>query len=524
MDLQPSRLAIWNYPGDAVELLLRCAEVWHAVTLSSARVIELVPRLTRALQDAEGVLIRWGTNRPRTPGRHPHSLSTKHLNAARDAIDLALDWPSLETALICAENGFRGFESRDWVVRFPRDDQDIRYEALDRIIGRNLGLVPDLSEVDQDMALLMEWAEQQSPGKEWAMGNTEFRAARRVAQRIRFQSIREFDEDTPLPGFTLGEAHSMWDRLHADAFVASILTVTHRDPRSAVLTPRRETLVQAFSADVSGAEAASSFVDALTFRPGYHPDAAMAPLVASGEELLVPPGLILGSNFERNLLRAICIDPSLGGLIGAARGRKGTEQVAALLRTMSGVDVRTNVPAVGPGRKSAGDLDVVAVDRTAGEGVIVEVKWPAPPDHMMEILHVERLSQEAQEKAKTLRSQLESGTARLRDWPTTWPSFNGVKWSWYLLVKDHIPYSDEARRHSIRPISWELLWHYAQDTLRATVEKLASENYLPQEGDDYKRVWRNTRLGPYRIEIENFEMFKGVGDPRDISRIIERED
>jgi len=67
---------------------------------------------------------------------------------------------------------------------------------------------------------------------------------------------------------------------------------------------------------------------------------------------------------------------------------------------------------------------------------------------------------------------------------------------WMILVKDHLPYSPDARAHDIRPISWELLWNTVRDSLEDTTNALGSNAALLTEGVDYERVWHSMKLGP----------------------------
>lgn len=519
-DAAHTRLRIWGFPGDALELVLRMSHVAHSAIIKLQRVPDLIPRLTRAAQDSEGVLVRWCAERERTAENHRRSNvepTRSHLAWAKEAIDLAMSWAPLESALILAEQGHQGFESQHKVVRFPYT-KDPRYEALDRRIGRPFALAPDLSSTTEHTALLREWVRHQEVGVFPEMSDREFGVAIRMARALRSQSPREFEPSTVINGFSLTEAHAVWDVLHAWAFVSSLMTMASLDPRAALLTPTQATLVTdlARSSGVAS-QAVRNVVEMLTYRHGYHPDPAIAPLISRRDRLLIPPLLVTSSNFERNLLRIVALDPSIQGPIGDARGKVGIQRVAGLLATISDVDVRTNMEVRGTGVRNLGDLDVVAVDVGRRVGVVVEVKWPAAPDHIIEILRLEQMLETALERSARLKELLDSGGASVRGWPNHWPLYPDVQWQWIVLVKDHLPYSDPLRRHEVIATSWELLWARVAATLPQTVSRLGPDYGLPVEGVDFTRVWRRTSVAPYTVEIEGLELAPRVGDPRDLS-------
>ena len=521
-DSAPSRLRLWGFPGDELEMVLRTSHVAHAATVKRAHDPHLVPRLSRSEQDAEGALIRWCLARERSR-EDSHDLaegpSRAHMAWAREAIDLAKSWAPLETALILAEHEHKGFESKGRLVRFPYMD-DPRYEALDRRIGRPFALAPDLSSTAEHMSLLREWAGRQEIGSFPDMSDREFSVAIRMARALRSQNPREIEPSTVVNGFSLTEAHAVWDVLHAWAFVSSIMTMASLDPRAALLTPTAATLVTDLSKN-SGVtpDAVREVVKMLTYRHGYHPDPAIAPLVSREDRILIPPLLVTTSNFERNLLRVVALDPSLQGPIGDARGRVGTQRVAGLLATIPGVEVATNLEVRGQGHRDLGDLDVIALDLTARIGAILEVKWPAPPDHIIEILRLEEMLETAMERSARRKALLDAGEASIRSWPPYWPPYHDVQWRWMVLVKDHLPYAGRLRRHELTPTSWELLWVRCSDTLPGTLRRLELDYDLPEEGVDFWRVWRRASLAPYRVEIEGIELAPREGDPRDLSGI-----
>lgn len=520
----PGRLPVWSYAGDVLDMLLRVSELQHSARLKAEKDPAFIPRYERATQDAQGVLIRWALDLEAAPPRKTRSAagpSRRDLRLAAEAVEFALRWSQLTTALIAVPAGHQGFESSGWRVRFPRTT-DLRYEALDRRIGRPFGLVPDLSSVQVEMSLLRDWAGQQTVGERPEMTNEVFAATLRLAQRLRTQQAGEFDPSFQVAGFTLQEAHRLWDVIFGYAYVARLLTTASLDPASAVLTPTSASLARDLQTRTGiGQDTVQEVLDFLTYVHGHHPDPAIAPIIARGSRLLVPLTLVTTSNFERNLLRSLALRTDLYGPVADERGRAGAERVASLLSTIPEVLVTTRIEIRGPGGRTAGDLDVVAVDPKKRIGLILEVKWPAPPDHMIEILRVEAELQRGQQRLAQLKHGLTNGAVWVRGWPASWPSFQDVQWDWVVLGKDYFPGTRALIGHEIRPISWDLLWARQADTLAGLIEKLASEHDLPVEGRDFERVWHKMKVGRYDVEIEGFELFRGQ-DPRDLSTILTR--
>jgi hypothetical protein len=506
----PGRLPVWSYSGDVLDLLLRVSELQHSARVKAEQNPAFLPRYERGTQDAQGVLIRWALDQGGSPPREegPQAgLSRRDMKMAAEAVDLALRWPQLDTALVAVSAGQQGFESSRWTVRFPRTT-DLRYEALDRKISRPLGLVPDLSMVQEEMTLLGDWASQQAVGERAVMTNEVFAATLRLAQRLRAQSAREFDPSLHVAGFTLSDAHRLWDVLFGYAYVAKLLTTVSLDAGSAVLSPTYAALAHDLQVRTGiDEEPVQSFLDFLTYVHGHHPDPAIAPIIARRDRLLIPLTLVATSNFERNLLRALALRGDLYGPVAKERGRAGADKVAALLRTIPDVLVTTGIEVRGPGGRTAGDLDVVAVDPKKGIGLILEVKWPAPPDHMIEILRVEAELQRGQQQLAQLKRGLANGTLWVRGWPASWPSFQDMRLEWMALGKDYLPGTRAILGHEIRPISWDLLWARQADTLAGLIQKLTSERDLPAEGRDFERVWHKMKVGRYEVEIEGFELF-----------------
>src|ERR1051326_727503 len=95
---------------DPVLDLMAFAELAHGHQTLEARTALEAGRLARAWQDAIGYLIRWSLTNPRSTNL-PSPSARKAVKILRRALDLALGWSSLDTALGSVPLGRTGFES-----------------------------------------------------------------------------------------------------------------------------------------------------------------------------------------------------------------------------------------------------------------------------------------------------------------------------------------------------------------------------------------------------------------------------
>jgi hypothetical protein len=243
----------------------------------------------------------------------------------------------------------------------------------------------------------------------------------------------------------------------------------------------------------------------MTFRYGYHPDPAIAPLVSFGNRVLIAPTLVTMSAFERNLLRAAALNPDTYGPIGTLRGSQGPRDVERLLAAHDGVATSRAIKVVDGSGTVLGDLDVVAMDPRDKVAVAIEVKWPSPPDSLQEVSKAEDEIAKGQAQLATLKSLLLKGLAEAR-LPASWPQFSELSWSWLVVCRGHQTSTPALVQHEITPISRDRLWYAMGDSLAQTIRDLRQGRRLPKEGSDFKRVWRQKRLGDRDLQIEALEL------------------
>lgn len=105
------RLGVWSYSGDVLDVLLRVSELQHSARVKAEQNPSLLPRYERGTQDAQGVLIRWALDqagRPPGKGEAQAGPSKRELRMAAEAVDLALRWSQLDTALVAVSAGHQG--------------------------------------------------------------------------------------------------------------------------------------------------------------------------------------------------------------------------------------------------------------------------------------------------------------------------------------------------------------------------------------------------------------------------------
>jgi hypothetical protein len=505
LEEHPRTLAVWPALGELESLpaILSVAELRSAAEIARATSEDELWPIGRAWQDALGVLVRWwfDPGRPRFPS--PKRPKSQSATAIASAIELALIWPSIESLVTGTRVGLYEFQSNEDAVSFYFVG-DARREALAHLMHPSV--LPSLDRAEQEMPEIQAWFNMAGTTTPLAMPDSVFQATLRLAKHLSDQLPRQFDPGLVLPGFTLAEAHALWNVVFGYAYVSRLVTVLRQSSEIALLSPRLDTLVKdlAKRTSISGATVAT-FVDFLTFRSGRHPDPAVSPFVLLGDTLLISPTLVGMSNFERNLLRLLAYQPQLYGPIGSERGRFGAKRVATYFRTVPGAEVAVNVAVLNAGGSALGDLDVVVVDRGSKRGAILEVKWPVEPDSVEETAKAEIEISKGQEKTRHLRQALVEGRGRAQ-LPRAWLPFDEIDWDWFVLCGTHQTSNRAILAHAISPVSWYQLWHSPGSSLESIVTALHDEDRLPREGREFDLIWDESSVGRYNVRFQKIRL------------------
>lgn len=176
----------------------------------------------------------------------------------------------------------------------------------------------------------------------------------------------------------------------------------------------------------TGRAAVELLLDRLTYAPGR--SIRNSPLVDLGGVILLCPPLLSPRNIDPVVLRSAAYHPARFGPVGRQLGLQ-VKGWTDWLSPVPGVLVATGVKLVAHDGRTAGDLDLLAVDPEAGTVVCLEIKTPIDAWHWTEVNKAEdQLAYGASQLAKR-RRQLKDGTATARI-PRHWPDLRGLVWTW----------------------------------------------------------------------------------------------
>lgn len=465
----------------------------------------LLPAM-RGWQDAVGWQIRWWSTYA-VALHDPEHRSTQPSSSRMaewlyEAISLSLDWSRIIDALEGTYLGIYEFSQlgrRDVQFAFigdPRLEAEAQREGI-----RAAGVTPNLALVGPEMLSLAAWA--RGGGRDpFEMPHPLLRSLVRSGRQMATQQTEELNPDTSFGGFTLAVARKLWAVLftYARAAFASMFFLDNAGP--AVLASEATALVARLAklSGVSPSEA-EAFVEFMTYRHGYHPDPAIAPLVPFRNFVLIPATLVLMSAFERNLLRAAALDPNAYGRIASERGRAGAVDIERLLGSHAGTITARGIKVFDEGGQVVGDLDVVAADPNEGLGVAVEVKWPSPPDSLKEVSKAEDEIRKGQAQLLRLKRALASARGRAA-LPRGWPAFADLEWRWLVVCRGHQPCTPALITHEIPVVSRDRVWYSLEASLGNSLRALLDGVGLPVEGRDFDRKWSDVRFGGWRARVE----------------------
>lgn len=498
MDEVTRQMPIWRYGSEGFWTAIRIAELKGSVDALGATDLFTFARGRRTWQDAQGVMVRWGHEvGTLEPFFEELSSKRKIWESGTSALKRAAQRPQVETAIGGFYIGHHGYETSGHVIRFPATC-DLAIEAWEHSVDPYFkGSLPDTSAVQPEIEALQSWA--QESGSRDDLTQNLYLAARRVGRHLRQQAPRELLGSIELDGFTLGDAHKMWDVIHGHAWIALLLLRGRQEVSASLLCPLKDALIDDLTAETDAARA-EAFVDFLTFDPDRHPDPALAPLIQTAGRFVFTPTLIINSRFERNLLKLLALRHDLYGPVGDWRGKEGAKQVGNLMRAIQGVEVAERV-AVERAQGPAGDFDVVAVDNATGRGLICEVKWPAPPDSIVEISKAEDEIIKGQDQLVRLKREIAADVALVR-LPKDWRPFEDTDWTFAVICKGQTPCTERLLTHEIHASSWEVLWHRPSRTLDEVLNAISGGPPRLSEGTGFTRNWSRQKIGAYTVETE----------------------
>jgi hypothetical protein len=189
--------------------------------------------------------------------------------------------------------------------------------------------------------------------------------------------------------------------------------------------------------------AARQFVRYLKYEPDDLDSLAVSPFFELDNGVFTSATLVIYAYLERNLLRSYL--ERGGGRAGNAIGAWGERRAANSLRGVPGTLVRQNVP-LRRGSVSAGELDVVAWDPSARQGLIFEVKWSSEADGYAQYARRDDALRKGQMQAEERRGELRSGDLW---WPRDLPPYDDYEWHWYVVGGASIPRKPRNRQMAV---------------------------------------------------------------------------
>ncbi|GGN99220.1 hypothetical protein [Microbispora bryophytorum] len=305
---------------------------------------------------------------------------------------------------------------------------------------------------------------------------------------------------------TVGNAVQYWAALVGLCYLLDRIAAITRDTRATLMSMHKNAIA-ARLADAVGEgadlELAQEVVELATFTPGASPLAA--PLIPCGDRLIICPALVNPIGTERLLLRAVASDPSRSGKLGKDLGRRASAW-GEFLCGIPGVLVAEGVIIKRATGGIAGDLDVVAVDPSAGVGICLEVKWPIDAQSLGESMKITDVTDKGARQLDRLRSFLATGDA-IYTLPSGWPRFEEVEWAWVVGTPQQL-YAGTLPVHDIHVTSLRYIMQLPKPaTLGQLIGGIASPSW-PERNRHFEIRPARMRIGAIRIEQETIALMR----------------
>jgi hypothetical protein len=415
------------------------------------------------------------------------------------AIKLALDWQKLETLRV-------GLLGKDVLVDrsvgrnvWLRNRRDAGTEVLD--INLAQVTVPPSDFYTPTLAPVVEWFEGNRGRRDLIHDippSVHTRTWQWAQLRLATQGTT-ISVESDLGGLTLAEARSCYAVLIATCHLNHLSSVLLEAPQALLWFIRPGALLAILAARV-GRAAATSFIAMCTFVPGRNP--VSAPLVPSGEFVMIPSDLISPTAFERTLLRAAASDPARGGKLGNLLGQRALRW-AERLRCIPGVVVFERVVVRQDG-VIIGDLDVVAYDSTENFALVFETKWPIDAATLSDSYKVDAQFDSGREQVRKVRAAIADGA--VIHWPRSANVPNDVDTSWWVGSAQQLDTRLLKAGEDIGSTSLRLVEHLLPCPTLAELDDRLRNPPMPVRGRDYKIVEQTVNAGELRLRFPAIEL------------------
>ena len=300
---------------------------------------------------------------------------------------------------------------------------------------------------------------------------------------------------TDLGGLTLAEARDCYALLLARTELAARCTTMLGSRETAIWYAHPRQLRQELTEHVSE-ESADAFIRLCSYHFGRGP--ASAPLIPDDALIAIPSALVSPVGFERALLRAAAADPTRGGHLGNALGRRAARW-ADRLRSIPGTRVAERLPVTSHTGQTISDLDIAAFDPASNMLLIVETKWPVDAHMLWESAKVDDSVEVGRRQLLRIKTALaDGGSVR---WPQGWSVTPATRIRWWVATAQQLSTKRSRDAHDIRTTSLRLVEHLLPASSLADLQERLENFPLPRLGAEYELVDQTVRAGRYRITI-----------------------
>ena len=301
--------------------------------------------------------------------------------------------------------------------------------------------------------------------------------------------------DTGLGGLSLTEARQCYAFLLARAELARMCTFVLGCKETVVWYSEPARLRDALARYVSE-QSGDAFIELCSYRRGRSP--ASAPLINDGPLIAIPSALISAVGFERTLLRAASADPSRGGHLGNALGRRA-ERWADRLRSIPAALVAERLPVRNSDGTTIGDLDVAAFDPEHDLIFAVETKWPVDAQTLRESSKIDDIINAGRRQLLRITSALAEGG--IVQWPSGWNVRPTTRIHWWVGTAQQLSSRPDHEGTHIGATSLRLVEHLLPAQSVADLQERLVNFPLPRLGVEYQFVDETVRAGRYRITV-----------------------
>ncbi|MFF7194114.1 hypothetical protein ACFZAM_10445 [Streptomyces sp. NPDC008079] len=225
-------------------------------------------------------------------------------------------------------------------------------------------------------------------------------------------------------------------------------------------------------------------------------------LIPNSGLITILPLVMFPRAIDAIVLRTAAADRARYGPIGQRLGERAVAW-GRWLTDIPGAMIAESVGVRDPGRRIAGDLDVVAVDPSSRKGLVLEVKWPIDAVTLRENSKTDELIIRASVQLGRVRGLLRAGVAHVK-FPDGWPDFNDIDWSWGIgapqqLTSQPLPESD------MFATSFRYVSRLGQTASLSDLIAILENPIVPELNKHYRVGAKTLSLGRHFVLIEVLE-------------------